>query len=68
MTESNFVRHEPCPKCGSSDAYSVYDDGQVIVLVVIHTPMENKPRENDGFGNINQDMMVKQFTEEVEET
>ena len=27
MTESNFVRHEPCPKCGSSDAYSVYDDG-----------------------------------------
>ena len=27
MTESNFVRHEPCPKCGRSDAYSVYDDG-----------------------------------------
>lgn len=24
---SNFVQHEPCPKCGSSDALSRYDDG-----------------------------------------
>ena len=27
MTESEFVRHEPCEKCGSSDANSVYTDG-----------------------------------------
>ena len=25
--ESEFLRHEPCPDCGSSDALSVYDDG-----------------------------------------
>ena len=27
MTESEFLRHEPCPTCGSSDANSVYTDG-----------------------------------------
>ena len=25
--ESKFLYHEPCPKCGSSDACSVFDDG-----------------------------------------
>lgn len=25
--ESEFVRHEPCPKCGSSDALARYTDG-----------------------------------------
>ena len=24
---STFLRHEPCPECGSSDALSIYDDG-----------------------------------------
>jgi len=27
MTESEFIRHEPCPVCGSSDARAVYTDG-----------------------------------------
>ena len=27
MTESEFIRHEPCSTCGSSDANSVYTDG-----------------------------------------
>lgn len=27
MSESNFIGHEPCTKCGSSDALSRYDDG-----------------------------------------
>lgn len=27
MTNSRFLRHEPCEKCGSTDANSVYDDG-----------------------------------------
>lgn len=26
-TEAEFLYHEPCPKCGSSDANAVYDDG-----------------------------------------
>lgn len=24
---SNFIRHDPCPACGSSDALGIYDDG-----------------------------------------
>ena len=27
MTESEFIRHEPCPDCGSSDALAIYTDG-----------------------------------------
>ena len=27
MSDSEFVRHEPCPHCGSSDANSLYSDG-----------------------------------------
>jgi twinkle protein len=27
MTDSEFIRHEPCPDCGSSDARAVYTDG-----------------------------------------
>ena len=27
MTESEFLRHDPCPDCGSSDALAVYSDG-----------------------------------------
>jgi len=26
-TDSQFVRHEPCPNCTSSDAFAVYSDG-----------------------------------------
>ena len=26
-TEANFVKHEPCPKCGSKDNLARYDDG-----------------------------------------
>lgn len=27
MTQSKFIKHISCPKCGSSDANSLYDDG-----------------------------------------
>lgn len=27
QTDANFIRHDPCPKCPSSDAFAVYDDG-----------------------------------------
>lgn len=27
--ESEFIRHEPCPNCGSSDANSLYTDGHM---------------------------------------
>ena len=25
--ESNFLTHNPCPNCPSSDAFAIYDDG-----------------------------------------
>ena len=25
--ENEFVRHEPCPECTSSDAFAIYSDG-----------------------------------------
>ena len=27
MTESEFIKHQSCPDCGSSDALAVYTDG-----------------------------------------
>jgi twinkle protein len=27
MTDAGFLRHEPCPECGSSDALARYEDG-----------------------------------------
>ena len=33
MTDSEFVRHIPCPECGSSDANSVYSDGHTYCFV-----------------------------------
>ena len=38
---SEFVRHEPCDKCGSSDALSVYSDGHTFCFSCqTHTPAE----------------------------
>ena len=33
---SEFLRHEPCPECGSSDANSVYTDGHTYCFVCHH--------------------------------
>ena len=33
MTTSEFVRHEPCDNCGSSDARSLYSDGHTFCFV-----------------------------------
>jgi twinkle protein len=33
MTESEFVRHMPCNKCGSSDGNSLYSDGHTYCFV-----------------------------------
>ena len=34
--ESEFVRHEPCPNCGSSDGNSLYSDGHTFCFVCHH--------------------------------
>tara|TARA_E500000318_G_scaffold105817_1_gene113147 strand:- start:8 stop:1600 length:1593 start_codon:yes stop_codon:yes gene_type:complete len=33
---SEFVRHEPCPQCGSSDGNSLYSDGHTFCFVCHH--------------------------------
>ena len=41
MTDSEFVAHEPCENCGSSDANSVYTDGHKFCFVChTYTPAE----------------------------
>jgi len=41
MNESEFVAHEPCPNCGSSDANSVYSDGHKFCFACqTYTPAE----------------------------
>ena len=30
QAESSFVRHEPCPKCGSKDNLARYSDGHAV--------------------------------------
>lgn len=34
--ETQFVRHEPCPKCGSSDGLARYSDGHAFCFVCHH--------------------------------
>ena len=41
---SEFVRHEPCPNCGSSDARSVYSDGHTFCFVC-HTHTKGDGQE-----------------------
>jgi twinkle protein len=43
---SNFVRHENCDKCGSSDGLAVYDDGHTFCFVCRKPNQENK-RQNE---------------------
>lgn len=33
-TESHFVKHEPCPKCGSKDNLARYSDGHAVCFSV----------------------------------
>ena len=33
LSESEFVRHEPCSSCGSSDGNSLYSDGHTFCFV-----------------------------------
>ncbi len=44
---SEFVRHEPCPNCGSSDALSLYSDGHTWCFVCHNrTPATNEVVHN----------------------
>jgi KaiC/GvpD/RAD55 family RecA-like ATPase len=38
---STFLRHEPCPECGSSDANGVYDDGHTFCFACSHHTPSN---------------------------
>ena len=41
MTDAEFVRHEPCNNCGSSDANSLYTDGHYFCFSChTYTPAE----------------------------
>ena len=41
MTESEFIRHEPCSNCGSSDANGIYTDGHTYCFSCQHYTVGN---------------------------
>lgn len=65
----NFVRHEACPKCNSSDGFAIYaDEGGGFCFVCGHTKPSKEYMEKNGFGyeyNDERDAMGREFNEEV---
>jgi len=62
LPESRFIKHEPCPACGSSDALSRYSDNHAVCFSCDHyihgdgsfveTPTRNKCRPLEMTGTI----------------
>ena len=53
MTDSEFVAHEPCDTCGSSDANSVYSDGHKFCFVCqTYTPGEGDTHTHHMSNNV----------------
>jgi len=53
MTESEFIRHEPCSNCGSSDANSVYTDGHSYCFSCqTYTEGDNTPNTHQMQSNV----------------
>lgn len=64
-----FIRHEACPKCGSSDGLAIYaDEGGAFCFVCSHTKPSKDFLEKNGYGyeyNEELDSMGIEFNEEV---
>ena len=53
LSDSEFVRHIPCPQCGSSDANSVYSDGhEHCHKCGYHTFADSTPTHNHQVQNV----------------
>lgn len=64
----NFVRHEACPKCNSSDGFAIYaDEGGGFCFVCGHTKPSKEYMEKNGFGYEwkEEDGMGLEFNEEI---
>lgn len=64
----NFIRHEACPKCSSSDGFAIYaDEGGGFCFVCGHTKPSKEYMEKNGFGYEwkEEDGMGIEFNEEV---
>src|SRR5210317_1553713 len=58
--ESEFISHEPCDKCGSSDAFATYSDGHGYCFSCSHYV----PAEGDNVVSIKRESKVsKEFVE-----
>ena len=64
-----FIRHEACPKCGSSDGLAIYaDDGGAFCFVCSYTKPSKDFLEKNGYGyeyNEELDSMGIEFNSEV---
>ena len=43
---AEFLRHEPCEVCGSSDAKAIYDDGNTFCFSCQNLTRENEVNHN----------------------
>lgn len=58
--ESNFVTHEPCPKCGSSDGCSLYSDGHRYCFVC-NTYFPSDDAESNNTSHVEHHKMSKEL-------
>ena len=69
---ANFVKHEPCPNCGSSDNLAVYDDGSYHCFSDCgYTKVSEDYKQEHGTGNSKVKMKgntLQQETQEIKST
>ena len=72
LEESTFIRHEPCPNCSSSDAFSIYSDGHGYCFSCNHrTPPDGSnqtPSKGVGFFEYGGDFTALKSRRITEET
>ncbi len=56
-----FVRHDPCPKCGSRDALAVYDTGTAFCFSCSHWESDSSSvvKKRQGGANMTRDSLVR---------
>lgn len=69
---ANFVKHEPCPNCGSSDNLAIYDDGSYHCFSDCgYTKVSEDYKQEHGTGNSKVKMKgntLQQETQEIKST
>jgi len=66
MTDAEFVRHEPCNNCGSSDANSLYSDGHYFCFSCqTYTPAEGINLNSQSTRKMTSNVELKGYAQEL---